>query len=63
MKKLNFTKEEFIEKYNSLTYKELSKELSLNSDQIARIAKELGLSKPKGRRKLIWEFKDEEVCG
>lgn len=57
--KLDLTQKEFIALYNNLTYDQLSKKLSLSRNRLANIAKELGLSKPKGRRKEKVVFKVE----
>lgn len=48
---LRVTKREFIELYNTLSYRELQHQLGLNPNQISALAKFLGLSKPRGRRK------------
>ena len=49
--KINMTKDEFINYYNTHTYVEMQKELGICPRTLAKIAKELGISKPKGRKK------------
>ena len=56
---LNITENEFIELYNTLTYVQLSKKLGLSRNRIANLVKELGLSKPVGRKRERVVFKDE----
>lgn len=56
--RLNITKQEFIDMYNSCTYIELQEKLNTTPNTIAKIAKSLGLSKPKGRRKEGIIFKE-----
>lgn len=46
-----FTREEFIKVYQEKTYEEMYKLWNVTGDFIAARAKELGLSKKKGRRK------------
>ena len=56
--KLKVTKEEFIDLYNSMTYKELSEHLNVSEDTIYRYVKLLRLSKKKGRPSCTLEFSD-----
>ena len=56
--KLNITKEQFIELYNSCTYKQIAKQLNISEPTIAKIAKKLGLKKQVGRPKEDIKFKE-----
>ena len=55
--KLDITREQFIELYNSCTYKQIAKQLNISEPTIAKIAKKLGLKKQVGRPKENIEFK------
>ena len=51
VKNLPFTRQEFIEMYNTKTYLELQKIMGMDSTTLTRFVKSLGLTKKKGRRK------------
>lgn len=50
---MDIKKEDFIKDYSILTYEELAKKYHISISTVRNIVKELGLSKPTGRRKQI----------
>lgn len=56
---LNITKEEFIKIYNELTYVEMQEKLGISSATIAKLAKKLNLSKPRGARCVDFKQTDQ----
>lgn len=54
---LNLTAEEFKDLYLNNTYKVIKEKTGLYDLQIANLAKQLGLTKPKGRAKTELKFK------
>ena len=49
--KLNVTKEQFLEMYNTMTNEELREKLGINNTRLYDIIKTLGLKKPRGPKR------------
>lgn len=58
--KLNVTKEQFLEMYNSMTNEELREKLGINNTRLYDIIKTLGLKKPRGPKRKYYNYEFEE---